>query len=197
MEEKRIQIMDAAAECFAKNGYKKTSITDIITKAGIAKGLVFYYFKNKKDLYMRTYKYYVEETKKILEGDLSKEPDFFKRIGMSISAKTDFIYQHKFAYEFLVSVYIEEDLSVVEDIAKYNEEAINDNTKLLYEGIDFSKFKSEFNITDVIKMVIWISDGIIKNSKTASVDEMMEEFKKYTQIMKKCFYKEEFINEHN
>ena len=37
-------------------------------------------------------------------------------------------------------------------------------------------------------------EGIIPSEQ---YDEMMEEFKKYTQIMKKCFYKEEFINEHN
>ena len=37
--EKHVQIMTAAAALFAKYGYKKTSIDEIVSAAGISKGL--------------------------------------------------------------------------------------------------------------------------------------------------------------
>ena len=42
-EEKRQRILNAALEAFAKHEYKKASTDDIAAKAGISKGLLFYY----------------------------------------------------------------------------------------------------------------------------------------------------------
>ena len=50
-EEKRQQIIRAAVEVFAKHEYKRASTDDIAAKAGISKGALFYYFKNKRELY--------------------------------------------------------------------------------------------------------------------------------------------------
>jgi AcrR family transcriptional regulator len=49
-EARRQQIMDAALELFANEGYYTTSISDIATKAGISKGLMYNYFSGKEEL---------------------------------------------------------------------------------------------------------------------------------------------------
>ncbi len=49
-KESRKQILDAALELFAENGYHATSISQIALKAKISKGLMYNYFKNKEDL---------------------------------------------------------------------------------------------------------------------------------------------------
>ncbi len=49
-EEKRSQIMDAALELFANEGYHNTSISKIAQKAGISKGLMYNYFESKEEL---------------------------------------------------------------------------------------------------------------------------------------------------
>lgn len=58
-EEKQLKIINAAMEVFGKNEYKKASTDLIAAKAGISKGLLFYYFHNKKELYMFIYKLYM------------------------------------------------------------------------------------------------------------------------------------------
>lgn len=45
-EEKQDKIRNAGMEYFGKYGYKKANTQDIADKAGISKGLLFYYFKN-------------------------------------------------------------------------------------------------------------------------------------------------------
>lgn len=48
--EKMVLIMGTSLELFAENGYHATSISQIATKAGISKGLIYNYFESKKEL---------------------------------------------------------------------------------------------------------------------------------------------------
>lgn len=47
---RRQQILDAARECFARNGFHATSMQDVIAAAGLSVGAVYRYFKSKEDL---------------------------------------------------------------------------------------------------------------------------------------------------
>lgn len=49
-QERKQQILDAALEIFATNGYYKASISQIAKEACISKGLLYNYFQNKEQL---------------------------------------------------------------------------------------------------------------------------------------------------
>jgi AcrR family transcriptional regulator len=49
-EETRKRIIEAAVRVLARDGYAATSVKDIAAEAGVAPGLVHYYFKNKENL---------------------------------------------------------------------------------------------------------------------------------------------------
>lgn len=68
-DEKQQQLIDIASEEFASNAYKAASVSNIVRKAGIAKGSFYQYFEDKKDLY----RYLIElgtEKKLKLAGEL-------------------------------------------------------------------------------------------------------------------------------
>jgi len=46
----RERIVSAAMELFAKKGFDKTTVDEIVAKAGVAKGTFYLYFKSKEDL---------------------------------------------------------------------------------------------------------------------------------------------------
>lgn len=46
------RIMEAAAQLFADKGYDATSISDITEAADVGRALIYYYFKDKRDLYV-------------------------------------------------------------------------------------------------------------------------------------------------
>jgi AcrR family transcriptional regulator len=46
----REKLYAAAVELIAQNGYEGTTIDDIVAKAGVAKGTVYYHFKGKAEL---------------------------------------------------------------------------------------------------------------------------------------------------
>ncbi len=49
-ESRRQQIMDAALELFAQEGYSHCSISQLAGHAGISKGLMYNYFESKEAL---------------------------------------------------------------------------------------------------------------------------------------------------
>lgn len=51
-EDKRERLTEIALDEFANNTYSQASVSRIVDKAGIAKGSVYQYFKDKKDLYL-------------------------------------------------------------------------------------------------------------------------------------------------
>lgn len=51
-ELKRVNILSAAAELFATQPFHKVVLSDVAEKAGVGKGTLYIYFKNKEDLYL-------------------------------------------------------------------------------------------------------------------------------------------------
>ena len=51
-EEKQKAILNAGYRVFSRNSYKKSPMSEIASAAGISKSLLFYYFHNKKELYL-------------------------------------------------------------------------------------------------------------------------------------------------
>lgn len=49
-EERKNEILDNAEMLFITKGYSKTTINDILTAVGIAKGTFYYYFKSKEEV---------------------------------------------------------------------------------------------------------------------------------------------------
>jgi TetR/AcrR family transcriptional regulator, transcriptional repressor of aconitase len=49
-EARRRQILDAAIECFTRDGFHRTTMQDIIAEAGLSAGAIYGYFGGKEDI---------------------------------------------------------------------------------------------------------------------------------------------------
>ena len=49
--ERKQQLLECAAQLFAERGYADTRVIDIVRAAGVAKGLFYWYFENKEQLF--------------------------------------------------------------------------------------------------------------------------------------------------
>jgi AcrR family transcriptional regulator len=47
---RRRQILDAARTCFARSGFHRATMHDVVREAGLSAGLVYRYFRGKQDL---------------------------------------------------------------------------------------------------------------------------------------------------
>lgn len=48
----RQRLLDAALELFSRKGYAATSVRELVEAAGVTKPVLYYYFRNKEDIYL-------------------------------------------------------------------------------------------------------------------------------------------------
>ena len=87
-EEKQNAIINAGFKVFAKNSYKKSPVNEIAIEAGISKSLLFFYFRNKKELYIFLLKKSEELTKRtLMESGVMNGTDIFDIMYRGLLAK--------------------------------------------------------------------------------------------------------------
>ncbi len=74
-EEKRQLLINLAIEEFAQNDYQNASISNIVNRAGIAKGSLYQYFEDKKDLYLYLIQLAGDEKKQFLASHPPPDPN--------------------------------------------------------------------------------------------------------------------------
>lgn len=93
--EKRANIIDIAIEEFASHTYSKASISKIVAKAGIAKGSMYQYFEDKKDLFKYILNLAVQEKINYIEKyGINQGEDFFTAFEKTMLAGTQFSLDH-------------------------------------------------------------------------------------------------------
>jgi len=65
--------MNAALKVFSSKGYSPSVLDEIAEEAGIAKGTLYLYFKDKEDLYYSTVMYMVENLEQTIKREMDEE----------------------------------------------------------------------------------------------------------------------------
>lgn len=73
-EETRRHILDVAIEAFTNEQYDDVAVGDLAAAAGVAHGLLFHYFKNKRGLYLAAMEEASHEWEAALQGDPTLPP---------------------------------------------------------------------------------------------------------------------------
>ena len=190
--EKQEHIINAAMAVFGRNGYKKASIADIAKEAGIAKGMVMYYFGSKKNLYISLTQLCGKVLMKEIEKGLDKSvTDFFDKIKMVSDIKIAMIKKHPAIISFLTSVCYETDEEVADVIEKFKSKGFHDRSKILLDCTDLSKFKDDVDPKLLDRFFVWASGGLANDLLTnEKIDEFIKDFYNLLDLMKKYFYKD-------
>lgn len=72
---KRESLLDSAFSLFIDNGFNKTSISDIVNNAGVAKGTFYLYFKDKYDIRNHLIAHKASQVFQAAYSDLLRHPD--------------------------------------------------------------------------------------------------------------------------
>lgn len=63
----RAAILDAAADCFAENGYTETGVAEICRRAGVSRGALYYHFESKQAIFLELVDSQLADLKEALE----------------------------------------------------------------------------------------------------------------------------------
>ncbi|RLQ93770.1 TetR/AcrR family transcriptional regulator [Falsibacillus albus] len=197
--EKEDRIVNAALKVFSQNGYQKASTNAIVKEAKISKGLLFHYFKSKKDLYLSLSEQLSDLfLEKIYERVDWEESDIFCVLRQIVLLKFELFKVYPEMTDFLNAVYQETDSEVAGEINRKKEKLIAESFRKLFANIDVNKFKESVDVQKSIKIIHWTFEGMGRRNqeryKEVPVDqldkeEILSEIDAYIHILKQSFYK--------
>ncbi|GAA0802034.1 TetR/AcrR family transcriptional regulator [Faecalicatena orotica] len=196
-EEKQLKIINAAMEVFGKNEYKKASTDLIAAKAGISKGLLFYYFHNKKELYMFIYNYLIEIMKEqVADKKFLELTDFFELLEYAATGKVWILDKNPYIMDFTMRAFYSEKECVSDDLKSVNTKQEEIMYQTYFGHIETYKFKDGIDPFKVFKMLRWMGDGYIHDIQMSgrgfNINELLKEFNEWMDMMKRLVYKEEY-----
>ena len=197
-EQKRQRILNAAMKEFAAKGYDDASTNAIVEQAGISKGLLFHYFKNKKQLFLYLYRHSVELISSQVMARIDfNETDVFKKLHDVQIVKFDLIRMHPDIMEFLQNAYLEQSPDVRQDLQSSGRELLQQNISRVFQNIDYTLFRSDIDPGSIINTVVWAFEGFandtLRKAKMAGAavdyEKMYDDADKYMVFLRQSFYK--------
>lgn len=117
--EKRQKIIDSGYRVFSADSYKKSPVGDIAAGAGISKSLLFFYFRNKMELYLFLWDECAKTTVEYLTRYKCYDgEDLFEMMDRGMKAKLHLIREHPEMAQFAVKAFYEKDPEISAAIQK-------------------------------------------------------------------------------
>ena len=85
-KERRRQLLDFAAQQFAERGYHPTSVADIVGGLGVGKGVFYWYFDSKEELFLEILKESQTDLRRAQRDAIAGEADPVRRLEKGVRA---------------------------------------------------------------------------------------------------------------
>lgn len=200
--DKQQRIIEVAMKHFAEAGYKDASTNKMVKEAGIGKGMLFYYFKTKYDLYIYLVHYGLDvmEQEFFNQVDLS-EGDFIERMYQIAKQKMHVFKRHPHLMTFLQTVllYSEKDQPLPPELIARYETLVKEGMQKVYQNIDVSYFKEQMDAEKAMRLIEWSIGGYqqtlteqLKQQVLTDtlIDQYWDDFYGYLAVLKQAYYKE-------
>ena len=196
--ERQDLIRNSAMLEFGENTFKKTSADSIAKRANISKGLLFHYFKDKRELYLYLYHYAMDVCiKKYVAAAYDfEETDFFLALEMGHKVKMDMVRRHPGLFRFVMRTYYERDSVLSPKLRKGLDDLLASTTDDFLARMDLYKFKEGADPRQVIRLLTLASEGMLAETGAITaeeIDKLFGEYKKYADMLRQFLYKEEYL----
>ena len=191
-------IRNSAMVEFGANTFKKTSADSIAKRAGVSKGLLFHYFKDKRELYLYLFHYALEVCIKkymMITYDFG-ETDFFLALEMGQKVKMDMVRRCPGLFRFVMRAYYERDSLLSPHLRKGLNSLLESTSRDFLARMDLYKFKEDIDPWEVIRLLTLTAEGMMARTGADTAEEietLFQEYKKYADMLKRQFYKEEYL----
>ncbi|HKN40216.1 MAG TPA: TetR/AcrR family transcriptional regulator [Acidimicrobiia bacterium] len=134
---RRQQILDEATRLFAGRGYHPTAVADIVESLGVGKGVFYWYFESKEDLFLEILASSSQDLRRLQQAAIGDEPDPLRRIELGIRASLRWFREHRHLFNLSQFAATEERFAVVlrqndavaiDDISRHLKEAMADGS---------------------------------------------------------------------
>ena len=140
-QERKDQLLECAARLFSERGYADTRVIDIVHEAGVAKGLFYWYFENKEQLFRELAADIRQRLRRAQGAAVDVGADPLTRIYQGTAASLRFMSEHA---PFFALLEVENaDRQFVDVLRGGTEVHVTDVASLVVEGIDAGQIRED------------------------------------------------------
>ncbi len=155
---KKELIINEAINVFKEKRFANGSISEIARRLDISPSLIYYYFKNKDEIFAEIVKYFRDELCKAIDEEVSKEAIPFDKLFSMLTTYKNFIRDHRVLYDIFREVeFVNKPLAagyykeLSDRIISVIKPVLEDD--LDYEAISYAILGSVYFV--VLKNLIW------------------------------------------
>lgn len=100
--DRRAKLLQAAIELFSQRPYEEVSVADIAEHAGVATGLLYYYFKDKQGLYAAGLEQIAAQLKDHIDAEVDATAPAMQQVLAALDAHLGFVSKHPTGYRELL-----------------------------------------------------------------------------------------------
>jgi len=102
-KEARIEeICAAALKSFSTYGYRKTTVGDVAAELGMTQSNLYFYVKDKKELYERAVSFALDQWQQYVQGEIEKEKDVKHRFLVMCTKAVEYLLENDEMRQLLV-----------------------------------------------------------------------------------------------
>ena len=125
--------MEYAAKRFAENGYHPTSVAEIVQGLGVGKGVFYWYFSSKEELFLEILRDAQQDLRRRQQQAIGDEPDPLGRIELGIRASMTWFEEHRDLFNLFQFAATEERFAPA--LRRCQDVAVADAVRHVKEGI--------------------------------------------------------------
>lgn len=197
---KQRRILRAALNEFAQHGYAQASTNTIVREADISKGMLFYYFKSKQQLFNYLIDHALDyiDTEYLARINLD-ESDFIARYRQAAQIKLESYVKDKEIFEFLGSLYLKQDPDVPENLSARLDETYRLAMEKILGNMDTSLFRQDITPGYVVKIITWAMEGyqneliaVLKDKDLSGLNmkPYWDEFYEFLEVLRQILYRQ-------
>ena len=180
--EKQHAIINAGYRIFSQNSYKNSPMSEIADAANISKSLLFYYFKNKKELYMFLW----DKCAQLTISYLTKYQcygcsNLFESMERGMKAKMEIIRLYPDMANFVIKAFYETNIEVANDVQNSFRKYFDLKKDKTLLKIDKEQFVEGIDIEMMYKDMYGASEGFLwemVRKGQVDMDEMEKGFRR-------------------
>ncbi|MBI9092975.1 MAG: TetR/AcrR family transcriptional regulator [Desulfobacterium sp.] len=135
------ELFSVSLELFALFGYKKTTVQDVADRLGMTKGNLYFYVKNKQDLYLKTITHALDLWRDSVKQAVDRETDPVVKFRTMALKSVDYIENNAMLRQILMNDPSIFTLSSSEDrFYEINQSAMTIIQEILNQGIEAKRF---------------------------------------------------------
>lgn len=131
--DRRVQLLRESARLFSERGYHPTSVADIVASLNVGKGVFYWYFPSKEELFVEILRSASQDLRRRQQAAIGDEPDPLTRLELGIRASMAWFHEHRNSFTLVQFAASEERFAPV--VRRNQEVAIADTVRHIKDGI--------------------------------------------------------------